>query len=208
MISRYSTQIIYAGSPVDTFDNASDYVFNFIYYNYQYVDSVLLADTYAKSFSSGQYNDTYYQKLWEYSSGITIYLFSSASNILTTMIHQAWLDAGSPTITNVNDDNAIAENFVLHQNYPNPFNPSTKIKYTIPQKVNSQWSIVSLKVYNVLGNEIATLVNESKAAGEYEVEFNGGNSNLSSGVYLCSLTSVEVGTGKIFSSIKKMVLLK
>ncbi len=190
MIGRYSTQIVYAGNPVDTFNNASDYVFNFIYYNYQYVDSVLLADTYAKSFSSGQYNDTYYQKLWEYSSGFTIYLFGSASHILTTMIHQAWLDAGSPTITNVKDDDAIAQNFVLHQNYPNPFNPVTKIKYSIPSvETHGGASVqnISLKIYDILGNEIVTLVNESKAAGEYEVEFNAGTLKLSSGVYLCKL---------------------
>ena len=132
MIGRYSTQINYSGSPVDTIENVSNYVFNFIYSDYQYVDSVLTADLYAKSFSSGQYNDTYYQKLWEYSSAFTINLFSRASHILTSMIHQAWLDAGSPTITSISEENLIADNFLLFQNYPNPFNPSTRIRYSIP----------------------------------------------------------------------------
>jgi hypothetical protein len=91
--------------------------------------------------------------------------------------------------------------FVLYQNYPNPFNPSTVISYQLPVISN-----VTLKVYDILGNEIATLVNEEKQPGVYEVEFgNVGTSrdlSLPSGVYFYQLK-----TGS-FSSIKKMVLLK
>ncbi len=64
--------------------------------------------------------------------------------------------------------------FRLAQNYPNPFNPSTKIKFTIPYVIASeanQSELVTLKVYDVLGNEVVTLVNEEKSAGSYEVEF-------------------------------------
>jgi photosystem II stability/assembly factor-like uncharacterized protein len=68
------------------------------------------------------------------------------------------------------------DDFIIYQNYPNPFNPSTKIKFVIPKS-----SFVNLKVYDVLGREVATLVNEEKSVGEYEVEFDG--SNLSSGIY-------------------------
>jgi hypothetical protein len=91
------------------------------------------------------------------------------------------------------DQNPIA--FSLEQNYPNPFNPSTKIKYSIP---NSEF--VTLKVYDVLGNEVATLVNEEKSAGSYEVNFNA--SQLSSGIYFYKLQ-----TGN-FAETKKMLLLK
>ncbi len=66
--------------------------------------------------------------------------------------------------------------FQLEQNYPNPFNPSTSLKYT----VSSPQSVL-LKVYDVLGNEVATLVNEEKPAGTYEVEFNA--NGLTSGIY-------------------------
>jgi hypothetical protein len=85
--------------------------------------------------------------------------------------------------------------FVLYQNYPNPFNPNTLISYQLPVT-----SDVTLKVYDVLGNEIATLVNEEKPAGEYEVEFNA--SSLSSGMYLYKL---QAGT---FVQTKKMILTK
>ncbi len=66
-------------------------------------------------------------------------------------------------------EEGIVDRFLLEQNYPNPFNPSTKIKYFI-----SEMSEVTLKIYDMLGNEIATLVNEEKPAGEYEVEFSVG----------------------------------
>ena len=85
--------------------------------------------------------------------------------------------------------------FTLEQNYPNPFNPSTKIKYQIPVS-----GFVSLQVYDVLGKEIATLVQEEKNAGSYEVEFNA--SKLSSGVYIYNLRSGEC------SQTNKMVLMK
>jgi hypothetical protein len=95
--------------------------------------------------------------------------------------------------------------FSLSQNYPNPFNPSTTINYQLP--VNS---FVTLKVYDVLGNEVATLINEEKLAGEYEIEFSaiggsasGGNAtSLPSGVYFYKL---QAGS---FIEMRKMILLK
>ena len=94
--------------------------------------------------------------------------------------------------------------FVLEQNYPNPFNPSTIIKYTIPSITFSDNAIegsrVQLKVYDVLGNLVATLVNDEKPAGFYEVEF--GASNLSSGIYFYKLTAGS------FVETKKMILLR
>ena len=92
--------------------------------------------------------------------------------------------------------------FQLEQNYPNPFNPSTKIRYSIPNVTLSgvEGSRVQLKVYDVLGNEVATLVNEEKPAGSYEVDFNA--SQLSSGIYLYKLTAGN------FIQTRKMILVK
>jgi hypothetical protein len=93
----------------------------------------------------------------------------------------------------------IPVNFELSQNYPNPFNPSTNIKYSIAGK-----GLVSIKVYDVLGNEIATLVNEQKAPGYYEVQFDTKSARvgLSSGVYFYRLITDD------FVTTKKMILLK
>ncbi len=85
--------------------------------------------------------------------------------------------------------------FSLEQNYPNPFNPSTTIRYSIPIS-----EFVTLKIYDVLGNEVATLVNEVKPAGSDEIEFDA--SHLSSGIYIYKL---QWG---IFVETKKMILMK
>jgi photosystem II stability/assembly factor-like uncharacterized protein len=103
------------------------------------------------------------------------------------------------------EHNSLPATFKIFQNYPNPFNPSTKIKYQIPKL-----SFVTLKIYDVLGGEIATLVNEEKPIGSYEVEFSaisgsasGGDAwNLTSGIYFYRL---QAGN---FIQTKKMVLLR
>ncbi|MDP2207835.1 MAG: T9SS type A sorting domain-containing protein [Bacteroidota bacterium] len=97
----------------------------------------------------------------------------------------------------------IPKEYVLYQNYPNPFNPTTKIKYDLPIA-----SKVILKVYNVLGQEVATLVDEMQEAGFKSVELDG--TNLSSGVYFYRLMSnaLSTSTGHVFISTKKIILLK
>ncbi|MBI5661288.1 MAG: YncE family protein [Ignavibacterium album] len=97
------------------------------------------------------------------------------------------------------DDKLIASNFSLEQNYPNPFNPSTKISWQSPAG-----SRQTLKIYDVLGNEIATLVDEYREAGRYEVEFNA--KGITSGVYIYKLTITT--DNNIFTSSRKMILLK
>jgi photosystem II stability/assembly factor-like uncharacterized protein len=89
----------------------------------------------------------------------------------------------------------VPNKFELSQNYPNPFNPTTTISYEIAKETN-----VSLKVYDVIGNEIATLVNEAKPAGTYQVVFDA--SNLSNGVYLYK---IQAGN---FTATKKLILMK
>jgi hypothetical protein len=97
--------------------------------------------------------------------------------------------------TSVEENEQPVKSFELYQNYPNPFNPSTKIRYEIPER-----SFVSIRVYDVLGKEIATIVNEEKLYGDYEVEFNG--NGLASGIYYYRITA-----GK-FSQTRKMILLR
>jgi len=109
-------------------------------------------------------------------------------------------------VTFVRDDEENTnrpESFSLFQNHPNPFNPGTIIKYSIPAVTLRQAQsdiIISIKVYDVLGKEIATLVNEEKTAGEYEVEFDG--TGLPSGIYFYR---IKAGS---YINTKKMVLLK
>ncbi|MBI4811297.1 MAG: T9SS type A sorting domain-containing protein [Ignavibacteriales bacterium] len=104
----------------------------------------------------------------------------------------------------------IPSSFLLKQNYPNPFNPSTVIEYSLPEA-----AYVVLKVYNILGEEVGTLVNEIQEAGYKAVRFSavggsasgGDASNLPSGVYICRL-SANGSIGSTFTDVKRMIILK
>ncbi|HLG32297.1 MAG TPA: FlgD immunoglobulin-like domain containing protein, partial [Ignavibacteriaceae bacterium] len=94
---------------------------------------------------------------------------------------------------------------VLKQNYPNPFNPATRIEYSLP--VSSE---VKLVVYNLLGQEVATLINEEQSAGSHSIQWNASDANgtrLSSGIYFYELKAAGTN-GNNFQQVKKMILLK
>jgi len=127
-------------------------------------------------------------------SGHIIMGFDGNDNI------DAYLDYATFTfkrlLTDVTDKpNTTIKSYQLYQNYPNPFNPSTTIKYQIPKSDN-----VSLKIYDILGNEIAVLVNEIKPAGIHTNVFNA--NALSSGIYFYRLQT------SAFSETKKLLLIK
>lgn len=119
------------------------------------------------------------------------------------------ITAFDSALTNSETPQAVINSFQLFQNYPNPFNPSTKIKFLIPGSVETHHG-VSLRVYDILGTEVATLVNDYKSAGSYEVEFSGNGLsasgkdalNLPSGIYFYRL---QAGN---FIETKKMLLLR
>jgi ATP-dependent helicase YprA (DUF1998 family) len=92
-------------------------------------------------------------------------------------------------------NNRVELNYTLAQNYPNPFNPTTQIKYSIKEN-----GLVSIRVFDVLGKEVAVLIKEEQPAGEHRVNFDG--SNLSSGIYFYTITA------KDFHQTKKMLLVK
>jgi len=98
------------------------------------------------------------------------------------------------------EDETIPTEYSVSQNYPNPFNPSTTIKYAIPQQ-----SFVRIKVYDIVGREVKTLVNTERSPGIYSVQWNGDNnygSKVSSGIYIYRVVAGN------FTQVKKMILLK
>ena len=103
--------------------------------------------------------------------------------------------AGASVTGDIEEVETIPTEFALYQNYPNPFNPGTLIKYQVPEN-----SFVTIRVYDLLGEELATLVNEEKSAGSYDVNFDAGQ--LSSGFYIYT---IKAGN---FTSTKKMMLMK
>jgi len=154
-------------------------------------------------------NDVFIYQIPTYTSK---YLFNFASYRSGNKIH-IWLGGDGMTllyeeqfITSINDNEEEKINFSLSQNYPNPFNPTTKIKYSIPnvETYRDASLQIVLKIYDVLGKEVATLVNEEKLPGVYEVEFNpvSGIWNLASGIYYYRIKAGD------FIETKKMIYLK
>ena len=112
---------------------------------------------------------------------------------------------GSYTITSVKDlkkKDEIPTSYSLSQNYPNPFNPTTTIKYEIPDQVRNDNKHVTLRIYDILGREVVTLVDKQQKAGTYNVQFTTSNEQLTSGVYFYQLRAGD------FVEAKKMILIK
>lgn len=135
---------------------------------------------------------------------ITLYANGNSVNLDGTNSNDQWNFAQNKTvnISSATDvrEKGLVPSFALNQNYPNPFNPSTIISYQIPTN-----GFVTLKVYNILGNEVATLVNEQKSSGSYSVQYSaidGYASVLASGTYLYQLRVND------YVSNRKMLLLK
>ena len=159
---------------------------------------------FAGTFGDGVWLSTNYGSTWNQINdgfaGSAYYVLSLAANgqdiFAGTNAASVWKRPLSQIITDVNDlSTNQPTKYSLEQNYPNPFNPTTKINYSIPHS-----EFVSLKVFNVLGEEVADLVNEDKPAGSYSASFDA--SKLSSGIYFYKIT-----TGS-FSESKKMILIK
>jgi type IX secretion system substrate protein len=149
----------------------------------------------------GRGNGTFYVKdlgiaSWGYGEAQT-----SCIHILKGCVINGVVKGDTSTIVGINlISTEIPEHFSLSQNYPNPFNPTTKIKFVIPPVGNGRDRSVKVIVYDELGREVQTLLNEPLQPGTYEVEWDG--SNFSSGVYYYSLQTEN------FNDTKKMVLLK
>ena len=124
----------------------------------------------------------------------------NSGNFLKYRLKSVNNDGSSAILSEIETAVQVPLTFELAQNYPNPFNPSTKINYNIPPSNNNQTQKVVLKIFNILGDEITTLVDEVQEPGKHEVEFK--TNNLASGVYLYR---VEVGS---FNATKKMILLR
>jgi photosystem II stability/assembly factor-like uncharacterized protein len=127
---------------------------------------------------------------------------SSSYTLTNTGINELKIEYhGIPTSVATRKENNLPTYFSLFQNYPNPFNPSTVIKYGLPKISN-----VKIKLYNVLGQEIASLVDRTQNAGYHEVTWNA--SNKASGIYLYTIEAVSADGKGSFHSAKKLILLK
>ena len=193
-----------SGIPEDDFEGANDFtvVGTNIFVSLEFLNSQYF---YAKVYLSTNFGESWddvsagLPEEMEFISALTsngTYLFAGRGELYPLPSVGVWRRPLSEMITDVDGNiNQLPDHYNLSQNYPNPYNPGTKIKYSIPQS-----SQVQIKVFNALGNEIETLVNEEKPSGTYELNWN--DANLPSGVYFYQLKAGE------FMSTKKKILLK
>lgn len=197
MIGAYISQITYTGDPATEISNVPNYIFSYIYENHRYVDSVLIADNAAKAINPSYTSAAYKAELWNKSKNFTILLFKNASHALAELIYTAWAQAGKPDVsTTAIATPQLQEEVSLSKNSPNPFSNQTTLSYSLPQHFDT----VVITVTDVSGNTVATLCNEAKEAGDYQVVLN--SVDLSQGIYIVILKADNIKIAR------KMILLK
>jgi hypothetical protein len=199
MITQYQSMLAVVPDSARYVADPFAYVLGYILRSNALVDSILQADNAAKAASgwngTGPAPQSYYVTLWERTRFFTSSLVQQSTVALASLWYTACVNSGGAMLLAVERSVTVPPMFVLEQNYPNPFNPITVI--------SGQWPVVSdvrLVVYDLLGREVAVLVDGRKAAGRYEFRFDG--ASLSSGVYLCRLTAGE------YVASRKMILSK
>jgi hypothetical protein len=209
MITTFQDSLYIVQDSIFYIEDPINFIFEYVFHSQSLADSVMQADNYAKAMSgwngSGTPPSSYYAYLWQRSRVYTIDQIQRATVVLASFWYTAWVDAGLlPNPTSVGESHSTTVNdYFLEQNFPNPFNPSTIIRYRLPGT-----GFASLKVYDALGREVATLVNKTQQSGVYEVVFDA--SGLSSGIYIYRL-SVRPPSGErtgVFQQTKKLLIIQ
>jgi hypothetical protein len=183
MIGRYESQLVYTPDSAGYIDDVSDYVFSYLYTNYNYVDSVLAADHYADSAAGSTSSDLYYQTLWQQSGGFTIGLMSNASTALASLIYTAWVNAGSPVMYPVGTDEKLAAGGIAFgAPYPNPTRGTLHVPVELPSPMQ-----VSVEMKDSSGRTVHQLPEREMAGGKHTVRLN--LPSLPAGVYYLELTA-------------------
>lgn len=195
MLNQYLSQIPLPNGAGVYWPNVIDSVFLYIEEIYPYVNSIMMADDLASA-QDPNYGSIYYGILWQQLQQLTTISIQAAILDLASIWRTAWENAGSPSPLGIESNNYNPESYFLAEVYPNPFNPTTNFKLTIPKS-----AFVSLTIYNLIGQEVATLVSEKLTPGTYEYQWNA--FGFASGVYFYRL---ETNTG--FVQTKKLILMR
>jgi len=192
MINEYKDVITYQGDEIFFISDVNDYIFDYLYANYIYVDSVLLADNYARAVAGNDYSDEYKAALWEKTHSFTIPLFSRASHALAELIYSAWVEAGKPDMNSgpgIFERNGKADQVPVNI-HPNPAKIGAKIIFTLPYD-----SDINLQIINIDGSVVENLASTYLPAGSHEFFVN--LAELQDGIYF-----VMLETGKSYHLAK------
>jgi hypothetical protein len=175
MIGEYAGDIIFEADTILLVGDVNGYIFDYIYRNYTYVDSVIAADDYASNLAGNTSSAAYTDYLWEKTRSFTIPLFNSASRSLTELIYTAWTEAGKPSMDATSAEELYfaqegtspsRKGIILEQNFPNPFRFSTRISFSLGEKTD-----VNLAVYDANGRQVAQLLDRRCRAGNTSVDW-------------------------------------
>jgi hypothetical protein len=199
MIGDYSDRIIFQGGTAGLVEDVNGYIFDYIYRNYPYIDSILAADDYASHLAGNTWSAQYAAALWEKTGSFTIQLMRGASLALTELIYTAWTEAGRPSMYATGSPDlyfftdpagSAAGGVYLEQNYPNPFRESTRIRFHLEESTR-----VSLCVLDVSGKLVERLLDGRMPAGETSLVWQ--PANLPPGNYYLVLSTGHGITCKI-----------
>jgi hypothetical protein len=192
MIGTYNNSIVYTDDTAQYISDVPGFIFTYLYHNYKYVDSVLLADQYAVSVAGNTNSTAYYQQLWNRAGAFTTALFKHASYSMACLIYTAWVEAGSPDgVPWLSKDPSI-----LGQNMPNPFYNRT----IIPIEIKGNNEDVTLKVFDSQGRLVTDLIAGKMKKGLHQVTWD--SSGYSPGIYYYILQSGDA------VMTRKMVLVR
>jgi len=194
MINPHLSQLPLPSGSGIYWPNVIDSVFLYIEKIYPYVDSIMIADDLAWA-QDPNFGNIYYSILWQELEQLTTISIHKAIIDLATLWRTAWENAGRPLPLSIPSNSVYRETIFLANAYPNPFNPTTIISWQL-----AVGSLVRLEVFDVVGQKVATLVNERQPAGSYSLEFDA--SDLASGVYLYRLQASN------YVETRKMMLMK
>ncbi|HPR62419.1 MAG TPA: T9SS type A sorting domain-containing protein, partial [Prolixibacteraceae bacterium] len=183
MINRYIAQIQFDSVEIELLTDVRDYVFNYMYKCYPYVDSILIADNYAKTIDANTSSSAYLSAMWDTTEHFTNKLFNDASVAFSTMFYNAWHEAGSPDLTVHTFAAEIIKNeFSLQNVYFNGNDSLLNLQFSIDQPMLLQFSIVDLA-----GKLYFTFEKEEQSSGIYEEVFPG--LHLPVGVYVLTMNA-------------------
>ncbi len=182
MIGRYETQIVYPADTARFIENVGGFIFNYLYHDYKYVDSILIADTYATAIAGNTSSDAYYQALWQKSGDFTILLMRNGSSALADLIYTAWVEAGSPMMyPNAIDEPENLQQPRLLQVFPNPASETV----CFPMVLASNSEPVTLTIFDSCGNLKETILDTVMAEGYHKISYE--VRGLAQGVYVARL---------------------
>ncbi len=193
MVGTFNSQIIYTGDSLKYIPNVNNYIFNYLYSNYKYKDSILQADNYAKQQAGGSItSSTYSNALWLKTKNLTIKMFKDASHSLAELIYTAWIDAGSPAWGQAAGVDDSREMFISEVKvFPNPASDHVEIAYSLSVAAD-----VSVIISDYTGRIVSLLQNGFQTPGTYLLRFN--SEDIPAGIYLYSIKAGDiVKSGKL-----------